>query len=246
MACVYQHRRLDTGHVFYVGIGKKEDRAYSKHSRNQHWYNVTKKCDYLVEITHKDICYEEAQSIEKYLIEFYGRTDFNTGSLVNKTSGGEGVANPSVRLTGEKHPMFGKQHSEITKSKMKLAAKNKPPIKKSTLEKKRLIMLGSANPMFGRTGEKSPCYKKVRSEETRRKISLAKRGKPNMKMKGELHPMYGMTGGKNPAAKMVIDTATGKIYECAKYAALELEMAPTTLRNMLNGTKENKTNLKYI
>lgn len=42
MAIVYQHRRLDTNEVFYVGIGKTERRAYSIHGRSRHWSNVVK------------------------------------------------------------------------------------------------------------------------------------------------------------------------------------------------------------
>ena len=76
MAVVYLHRRNDIQdsfkNVFYVGIGNKESRAYAKnqYSRSSFWVKIAKKVGYSVEITHKDICIEEARSIEKYLISF--------------------------------------------------------------------------------------------------------------------------------------------------------------------------------
>lgn len=96
MAIVYTHTRLDNNQVFYVGIGKHSRRAFDKRGRNKHWYNVVNKHGYRVDITHKDLCWEEVCSIEKYLIAFYGRSDLNAGLLVNMTDGGEGVRNVSV------------------------------------------------------------------------------------------------------------------------------------------------------
>lgn len=87
MAIVYLHRRNDTNEVFYVGIGNTERRAYSKSSRNKYWKNIVQKCNYTITITHKDISWEEACSIEKYLISFYKQYG---KSLVNKNEGGEG------------------------------------------------------------------------------------------------------------------------------------------------------------
>jgi hypothetical protein len=136
MAIVYQHKRIDTGEVFYVGIGKNENRAYSKHSRGKFWKDYTLKYEYEVEITHKDIIWEEACSIEKYLISFYGRRDLGLGSLVNQTDGGEGnngiiqsdEANKkrSTALKGKKKPKgfnIGRVHSEKTKNKISTAHK---------------------------------------------------------------------------------------------------------------------------
>lgn len=247
MAVVYTHTREDTNEVFYVGVGKKEHRAYSKHNRNDHWRNVVSKVGgFLVNITHRDICYDEALCIEKYLICFYGRADFNAGPLVNKTDGGDGVENPSVRLSGPLHPNYGKKASDEVRAKLKAAAKLRPPVKKETLLKRSAIFSGSRNPMYGRTGVLSPLYGVKKTEEQRRKLSEAKKGKPCPGMAGKNNPNYGKCGGKNPAAKPVIDLDSGKIYECALYAARELGMAATTLRNMLNGSKKNKTSLKYI
>jgi hypothetical protein len=120
MAVVYQHRRKDTGEVFYVGIGKSEKRAYDKARRYKPWKDFVKNHEYYVEITHKDIILEEAASIEKYLIAFYGRRDLGQGSLVNMTDGGEGTKNLSQEsrskmavnkgMFGELNYFYGKKH----------------------------------------------------------------------------------------------------------------------------------------
>jgi hypothetical protein len=87
---VYNHKRNDTGEIFYVGIGDKY-RSYSKFGRNKHWHNIVNKCGYSIEITHENLCWEEACKIEIYLIAFYGRNDLGLGNLVNMTDGGDGV-----------------------------------------------------------------------------------------------------------------------------------------------------------
>ena len=120
MAVVYQHRRKDTGEVFYVGIGKSEKRAYDKARRYKPWKDFVKNHEYYVEITHKDIILEEAASIEKYLIAFYGRRDLGQGPLVNMTDGGEGTKNLSQEsrskmavnkgMFGELNYFYGKKH----------------------------------------------------------------------------------------------------------------------------------------
>ena len=246
MAIVYTHTRNDNGQVFYVGIGTRELRAYTKHSRSSWWGYIANKHGFTVNITHSDLIWEEACAIERYLIAFYGRRDLGEGTLVNLTDGGEGVENPSHRLSGIYHPMYGRQHKEDAKEKMKNYHRNRPKPSEGTLLKMSLAMSGEKNPMYGKCGELSPVFGKPKSEEHKRKLSELKKGKPNTKMSGKNNPNYGKVGGKNPAAKEVIDLITGRIYECALYAAMEFKMAATTLRNMLNGNKPNKTTLRYL
>lgn len=109
---VYQHRRLDTDEVFYVGIGKSVKRAHHKRGRNTHWKNIVNKVGYSVEIVCTCEDWNEACQIEQYLIKFYGRRDLGLGSLVNMTDGGEGVLGITV--------------SDETKSLMSKAKKGKP------------------------------------------------------------------------------------------------------------------------
>lgn len=111
MAYVYQHRRLDTNKVFYVGIGDGVDykRAYSKVDRNKWWRNIISKCEYRVEILKDNITWEEACKKERYYIKKYGRS-INGGDLVNLTEGGEG---------------FKCNHSNQTKQKISNTLSNK-------------------------------------------------------------------------------------------------------------------------
>lgn len=129
MAIVYKHIRRDSGEVFYIGIGINESRAYSAKNRNSHWKNYTNKHQYLIEISHKDLIWEEACSIEKYLISFYGRKDMNKGSLLNMTDGGEGLCNASIEtLQKFKSNRLGKNLKESTKARLSEVMKTKKPI----------------------------------------------------------------------------------------------------------------------
>lgn len=131
MAIVYKHINKDTKEIFYIGIGLKDSRAYSKHSRGKFWKDYTSKYEYEIEITHTDIVWEEACSIEKYLISFYGRRDLSLGTLVNQTNGGDGNngiiqtkesnKKRSDKLIGKPKPEgfnIGRQHSKKTIDKI--------------------------------------------------------------------------------------------------------------------------------
>jgi hypothetical protein len=145
MAVVYEHIRNDTNEVFYVGIGKKEKRAFSKHGRNPHWKNIVNKVGYTVNIIHKDIDHKEAKKIEILLIEKYGRKNLGLGNLVNMTDGGDSVvglihSEEARRKISERHKgkpkseehknklsegAKGRKNTEVAKARMRISAKNK-------------------------------------------------------------------------------------------------------------------------
>ena len=102
--CVYFHINKSSSEVFYVGIGNKK-RPYSRRSRSQFWKNIVEKYDYLVEIIHNELSFEEACELERHYIKIFGRLDIGSGILVNLTDGGEGSN--------------GYKHSEETKDKIK-------------------------------------------------------------------------------------------------------------------------------
>ena len=100
MAIVYQHIRLDTNDVFYIGVEFDTDkkpangkRAVSKHNRSSFWKKITNKTSYNTKILYDNISNQEAIEVEKYLIKYYGRRDLKLGKLVNQTDGGEGTVN---------------------------------------------------------------------------------------------------------------------------------------------------------
>jgi len=113
MACVYKHIRIDTNDVFYIGIGKTLNRAYSKYNRNKYWKNIVNKNNgvFLIELLHTDLTWEEACQKERQYIRQYGRSDICSGTLCNLTDGGEGISNL--------------KHSEETRLKISIAAKNR-------------------------------------------------------------------------------------------------------------------------
>ncbi len=116
MAYVYTHTRIDTEVVFYVGIGKKPKyyRAFEKAKRGKHWNNITAKSDFVTRIELDNCTWQDAQLKERGLISLYGRLDLGTGTLCNRTNGGEGSNGAivseetkrkiSVAKTGKKRP----------------------------------------------------------------------------------------------------------------------------------------------
>lgn len=127
MAIVYLHRRLDIEdnfkNVFYVGIGKSEKRAYKTLGRSKYWTSIVSKYGYKVEITHKNILWEEACSIEKYLIGFYGRADLKIGDLCNLTDGGDTTigykfTEETKKLMSLKRKEYFKKEGSIEKNRL--------------------------------------------------------------------------------------------------------------------------------
>lgn len=161
MAIVYRHINKANNKIFYIGIGKADKRAFTRIKRSKFWKTYTSKHDYYVEITHKDVCWEEACSIEKYLISFYGRRDLGLGNLVNMTDGGDGAINLS----------------EDAKKRISESLKNNP-------SKPYLKLIE-----FNKTRKRTPCLEetkkkikdaqigKIISKETRLKMSQSHKGK---------------------------------------------------------------------
>jgi hypothetical protein len=169
MAYVYKHIRTDTNEVFYIGIGTRNDRIYSKYGRNRHWHRIVKKYGFITEIIENDLTWEDACEREKYWIKYYGRRDLNEGTLVNMTDGGEGLNNfthteeskekMSKSKSGERHHNYGKSLKDFIKTKISNSHKGKT-FSLSTREKM----------------SKSKQGRKV-SDETKKKMSEAHKGR---------------------------------------------------------------------
>jgi hypothetical protein len=86
---LYQHVRLDTNDVFYIGKGTKKlkgnayHRAYTKNSRNNYWLNIVNVTPYKVEILEEFETEQECLLKETELIIKYGYSWNNTGILCN-------------------------------------------------------------------------------------------------------------------------------------------------------------------
>ncbi len=83
---VYQHVRLDTEAVFYVGKGR-DKRAYTKSGRSQYWQNIVSKAGHRVEIVHAQLTEQESLDLEVETIAKYRAQGY---TLCNMTDGGEG------------------------------------------------------------------------------------------------------------------------------------------------------------
>lgn len=98
---LYRHRRASDGTPIYIGIGTKRKkystyegeyaRAYRFCDRSNHWKNVFYKHGVLVDILLESDSVEFIKQKEIEFIKIYGRLDNLTGTLVNKTDGGDGT-----------------------------------------------------------------------------------------------------------------------------------------------------------
>lgn len=86
---VYLHRKAITNEIFYVGKGSTT-RAWSRYGRNELWKRIANKYGFTVEILYDNLTSEQSFSIEKELVDWYGRIDLKTGCLANMSSGGDG------------------------------------------------------------------------------------------------------------------------------------------------------------
>lgn len=97
---LYQHRRLDTNDIFYVGMAhinpkrgnsfrQQHERAFCRSKRHPHWKAVAYHVEYQVEILEESEDVVFIQNKERELIKLYGRKNVDSnGTLVNKASGG--------------------------------------------------------------------------------------------------------------------------------------------------------------
>lgn len=146
MAYVYQHIRLDSDSVFYIGIGSDSlnyKRSKSLIGRNKHWHRIVNKCGYRIEIIHDNISLKQAFELEKMLICKYGRVDINSGCLVNMSDGGEGNFkripwNKGIKtgIGGFKGERTSKNRDQISKTLKSKGIRPKPYIRTENHKKK--------------------------------------------------------------------------------------------------------------
>lgn len=204
MAIVYKHIRLDTNEIFYIGIGKKISRAYSKGGRNKHWWSIVKKTQYKIEIIYEDLSVEEAKEKEILLIKEYGRNDLGIGTLVNMTDGGDGKNHSEETKKAIGDARRGKPLSEEHRKKLSESHKGNEPSNKG----KPLSEEAKNNLREKHTG-------KTLSEEHKRKMSEAHKGVPRSEdVKKKISE--GLKGHKNFLGRKHSEETKKKLSDIAK------------------------------
>jgi hypothetical protein len=219
MAEIYRHIRLDTNEVFYIGIGKSSDRAFSYKKRNKHWTNIVNKTEYEVQVLKSDLSWDDACELEKILISYYGRKDLGLGTLVNMTDGGDGCI--GFVITDEYRQKIsnsnkGKKRSQDTKDKISISK------------------IGNKNVL----GMKH-------SDETKSKIGLKSIGRKKSKDAMERMSIM-MSNGGNPMAKLVLNLETGIYYDTILEASITAGISFSLMRYYLNDNNKDKNKTSFI
>lgn len=189
---VYRHIRPDTGEVFYVGLGKKNDnwralgafkseyrRAFTKDHRNIWWRRIAEISGFDVEII-MDL-ESEAQAVEKEveMIAIYGRRS-DGGTLVNLTIGGEGTmgvkrsaAQHALILEATSHRVVNKISGQVFPSIIEAAKAS--GVRRCKLRR----MLHIAHPECSFRFEEEPLNVAARERRSMRRVSRRFQKKPD-------------------------------------------------------------------
>lgn len=191
MFYVYEHTRLDTGAIFYVGKGKGS-RCHTKTDRNQYWHRLVRKVGgFKVKKIVEDIDEELAFLIECERISQLKELGVK---LTNMTKGGEGSS-------GYKH----------TKEALKKMSEAKLGVKNNRFG---VGLYKDSNGMYGKKhtpeslakmsenhrctkGVNNPNYGKNHSVETRKKMS-----DNHADFSGDKHPKWGLEVSAETRAKI--------------------------------------------
>jgi hypothetical protein len=218
---IYEHRRLDTGAVFYVGRGliyrktKCPRRAYTKDKRNCIWHGIVTRNGGVFEVqivftspSRDDVLHEEVRRIAEY-----GRIIDGTGQLSNITDGGDGS--------------LGLRHSDATRAKLRAAhARNprrKEMLRSPEFRRDMLAKIGQhPKPMLGKHHTAESCAKMA--------------AHPNRRGPGHWY------------ARKVVDTKTGTVYGCVADAADSCGYARSSLYTYLkkSSRRPNPTAMRYV
>jgi hypothetical protein len=180
---VYEHRRKDTGEIFYIGKGSRlrtqlHTRANSRNGRNIVWNRIVNKHDFITTVVAEFFKEEDAFNHECELIKSYGRRN-KGGILCNLTDGGEGAYGNIISIeTRQKISASNKGRKVSDKTKLRLSIVNTGKIQsEETKAKLSKINLGKTLPKETRKKISEGLKGRVISTETKVKLSIANKGK---------------------------------------------------------------------
>lgn len=176
----------------YLGSGKLIKKAIAKYGKE----NFQKEILCIVQNN------EEANLKEKEFIEYYNAV--KSDDFYNLHEGGDGGNNNqkiSESLSGSKHPMYGKHHSEETKEKLR-----KSSLAYWTEEKRKersIQYTGEKNPMYGKTKSKESEQKRIQNTDFSAYRTSDYRKKMSIAVSGSKNGNYGNIGEKAKNGKQV-------------------------------------------
>lgn len=242
---VYEHRRADTGEIFYIGKGKwtplkRYTRAATTSKRNIHWKRIVAKAGgFTHHVVMEFLSERDALAEEVRRIELHGRSN-SGGTLSNITAGGEGQSGVVMADDTKKKIAAANRgrpkplHVRLAVSAAQRGVPN-PPEQVAAHAKR---MSGSGNPNFG---------KKNSLETIARRV--ATRGN---KCSGESHPFFGKS--RPDSVKKALSEAnsrpvwnrfTGTVYHSIADAAYAAGKSVTVVSRWLNGARNNPTDLEF-
>jgi hypothetical protein len=227
---VYEHRRLDTGAVFYVGKGAGM-RARVTFNRNQYWRRVADKHGFDVRVVCRTADEDLAFLAEMELIDLHRRIG---SPLTNMTDGGEGTAGykrsaesierGASKLRGRKRPDISERLAGVPKSddhRRKLSAvRAGSRASDATRAKMSAIRKGRPSTMLGKKhrpesiekiraavgGDKAPFLGRKHTAESKAKMSAAHRGRRDSE-ETRRRKSAARSGSKNPLFGVAVDEA---------------------------------------
>lgn len=209
MFYVYEHIRLDTNAVFYVGKGKGR-RCFESRHRNQHWKRIVSKAgEFDVRIVVDDIDEELAFLVEQELIS---KLKVQGVVLSNLTDGGEGTS--------------GYRHTDSAKAKFSETMRRTMETYKYALKERQLGENNSAKKAgVGDKISKSLTGRKL-SEETKSKISQPRGKNPKAKKVSFNGQQFDCIKDMSDFVGINYKTLVGRITRMKKYDWTTEDLAP--------------------
>lgn len=219
---VYEHRRADTGAVFYVGKGCGR-RATNYSKRNRHWKSVANEAGGVdVKFIAREIDEEFSFLVEQEYIDLLKRQNIQ---LANLTVGGEGLSGA----------VFTEEH------KRKIAAtkigKSRPP---------EVVNRMKASKTGKNTGADNPFYGRKHSEETKARLRIASSSRTHTEeAKQKIRASAQATWAKMSKTRPVLCLTNGVIYPSLNQAATQLGLHRRCITMVCNREMHHTAGLKF-